>query len=286
MRVVFDTNALSNDSLTVLEASPMRQLCRRGKLTAVYGHVFLEETMRTYGSEKHRHALVTRRLPFIIDTVGVICDDFVNIWHSELVQGRGLKACVYMRKRCKQRFLDNCRNVPADGSWRAWHDTAASRAEEDLKRAEQKKISQDIREEILCWKVNSKFDPKKCGVPELWPFIQQNLLHAGRMFINTLVPCKDPQAVCDRWVQKPNDHPFFTIFVQNMLYIAFHAMVKPEAIDLNAQADLDVMTHLFHSNVLVTNELRFLRSAFEDLWHPRGKVIFTAKEFASFIGKL
>ena len=46
MRVIFDTNALSNESFDQLEASPMRDLVRRGRIKPVYGHVFIEETMR------------------------------------------------------------------------------------------------------------------------------------------------------------------------------------------------------------------------------------------------
>jgi len=72
-----------------------------------------------------------------------------------------------------------------------------------------------------------------------------------------------------------------------MLYIAHHAMTKSnDKIDLNAQADLDLMTHLLHANALVSNEAGFLHQAFEDLWRPRGKVIFTSQQFVDFIQKL
>ena len=71
-----------------------------------------------------------------------------------------------------------------------------------------------------------------------------------------------------------------------MLYIAHHAATRPDAIDLNAQADLDVMTHLLHADVLVSNETKFLRTAFDDLWRPRRKVLLTAKDFAAFLAKL
>ena len=82
-------------------------------------------------------------------------------------------------------------------------------------------------------------------------------------------------------------YPYFTNFVVNMLYIAHHAMTRPnDAIDLNAQADLDLMTHLLHADVLVSNETGFLRQGFDDLWQPRGKVLFTSQQFADFIQKL
>ena len=72
-----------------------------------------------------------------------------------------------------------------------------------------------------------------------------------------------------------------------MLYIVHHATTKSnDKIDLNAQADLDLMTHLLHANALVSNEAGFLHQAFEDLCRPRGKVIFTSQQFVDFIQKL
>lgn len=53
-----------------------------------------------------------------------------------------------------------------------------------------------------------------------------------------------------------------------------------------AGADLDVMTHLLHADALVSNETRFMRTAFDDLWRPKGKIIFTSSEFAAFLLKL
>ena len=51
-----------------------------------------------------------------------------------------------------------------------------------------------------------------------------------------------------------------------MLYITYHAMTQSnDKIDLNAQADLDLMTHLLHANALVSNEVGFLHQAFEYL---------------------
>jgi len=46
------------------------------------------------------------------------------------------------------------------------------------------------------------------------------------------------------------------------------------------------MTHLLHADILVSNETGFLKRAFEDLWRPKNKVIFTSQEFVAFINKL
>lgn len=285
MRVVFDTNALSNESFDLLEASPMRDLVRRGRIRPVYGHVFIEETMRTYGSERRRADLVTRRLPFLADTAELICNDFVDIWHSELVQGRGVHAQVFMKAKARDQLVAAWRNVPADGTWRAWHESAAAREEEDRKRDAQKQTSREIRDEILAWKKKVEYDPSRHGVPDLQRYVSANLEFGGKLFISAIIRSKNPREITSRWSRAPDAYPFFTRFVKNMLYIAHHAATRQHAIDLNAQADMDVMTHLLHADVLVSNETRFMRTAFDDIWRPRRKVLFTAMEFASFLSK-
>jgi len=286
MRVVFDTNALSNESFDLLESSPLRILCRKGRIAPVYGHVFIEETLRTYGAERRRADLVTRRLPFLADTATFICNDFQEIWHSELVQGRGVNARIFMVERKRERLVSAWRNVPPDGSWRAWHASADAREEEERKRAAQRQTSQEIRNEITTWKQNVNYDPKWHGAPDLRRYIEANLIYGGKQFIPALVQCHNPVEVAERWARAPDSYPFFTTFVKNMLYIAYHAATMPNSIDLNAQADMDVMTHLLHADVLVSNEKRFMRTAFNDLWRPKRKVIFTSAEFANYLRKL
>lgn len=82
-------------------------------------------------------------------------------------------------------------------------------------------------------------------------------------------------------------YPYFSQFVINNLYMAYHAMTKNnDALDENAQVDLDLMTYLLNADVLVSNETKFLKCAFDDMWKPRRKVLFTSAEFANFIQKL
>ncbi len=69
-----------------------------------------------------------------------------------------------------------------------------------------------------------------------------------------------------------------------MLYMAYYSMTKPNApIDLNAQADLNLMAHLLQGEVLVSNEKGFLRTAFDEIWKPRGKVLMTGPEFVDYL---
>jgi len=287
LRVVFDTNAFSPGNFELLEQGPMRRLCHCGRIVPVYGHVFVEETLRAYGAERRREDLIKRWLPFIVDTADGICNDFIGIWHEELVQGRGPNARVLMPRRDYQKFFAQLADIPFDGSWRAWHASQRDRDIDAQKRAAQQKVSASIRKEVADWRKAVRYAPRKHGVSRLDEFFESEVEHAGREFLPFLIKCKDPHAIVGRWSRAKAQYPYFTTFVINMLYIAHHAMTRMnDGIDLNAQADLDLMTHLLHADALVSNETGFLRTAFEDLWRPRGKVIFTSQHFADFIVKL
>lgn len=288
LRVVFDTNTFQPDQFELLGNGPMVHLCRIGRIVPVYGHVFLEEIWRAYGNEGKRAHLVERWIPFIGATVDRFCEDFITIWQRELVQGQGRKTNIFMRPRIQRNLLQNLRNVPVDGSWKAWHSTQAERAVEDGKRSAQREVSKQIRQEVADWRKGVAYSEQKHGkVIPFKDFAKREIDRAGREFVEALVECYNPTSVANRWSRDKAAYPYFTTFVENMTYMGYYAATRPnDKIDLNAQADLDLMTHLLRADALVSNEVGFLRNAFNDLWRGRGKALFTSQEFADFIKKL
>lgn len=287
VRVVFDSNIFDLENFESLEHSPLRRLFAARRVAPVYGHVFVEETLRAYGAAGKRDFLVARWLPFIIATCERICNDFNGIFHEELVRGRGQHARKVMSRKDYERFKERLPRIPLDGTWRAWHASKAERDTEDRKRAAQREISKEIRAEVADWKKVVGYQPNKHGLPDFARYVQREIDHAGRGFISALIKARDPGAIADRWVRQKSDYPYFTEFVRDMLYMAYYAMTKPSApIDLNAQADLNVMAHLLQADVLVSNEKGFLRTAFEDLWRPRGKVLMTGPVFLEYLSHL
>ena len=286
VRVVIDTNIFAPDSFDHLEASPLRELYRKRRVVPVYGHVVFEETLRSYGAEGKRDWLVNRWLPFIVATCDRICNDFNGIFHEELVQGRGPHSRKFMGRKDYERLKERIPNIPLDGSWRAWHASKAARDIEDGKRDAQREVSKDVRAEVADWKKVVQYDPHKHGAPNWDKYLRKEYDHAGRAFIASLIEAKDLGTVADRWSRNKASYPYFSEFVRDMLYMSFYAATKPNApLDLNAQADLNVMAHLLIADVLVSNEKGFLRTAFDDLWKPRGKVLFTAPEFVEYLQK-
>lgn len=288
LRVVFDTNTFQPDQFELLANGPLVYMCKIGRIVPVYGHVFLEEMWRSYGNVGKRAHLVERWIPFIADTVDRFCEDFITIWQRELVQGHGRKTNIFMRPRNQRNLLQNLRYVPIDGSWKVWHSTQNERAVEDGKRSAQREVSRDIRQEVANWRKAVGYAEQKHGkVIPFEEFAKREIDRAGREFIEALVKCHAPKAVANRWSRNKAAYPYFTTFVENITYMGYHAAARPnDKIDLNAQADLDLMTHLLRADALVSNETGFLRNAFNSIWQPRGKVIFTSQEFADFIKKL
>ncbi len=192
-----------------------------------------------------------------------------------------------MHRQEYESVIVGSRNIPLDGTWRAWVDTHQERDIENQKRAAQHEVSRSIRQEIADWRKAVRYHPKKHGISRMENFFEAEVNLAGKQFIQAIIKSKDTQAIANRWSHDKTRYPYFTTFVINMLYIAHHAMTKVnDRIDFNAQADLDLMTHLLHADVLVSNETGFLRKAFDDLWRPRRKVLFTVAEFTEFIRKL
>ena len=241
LRVVFDSNVFTPSKFDIIEQSYMRELCKRGRIVPVYGHILLEETFRAYGTENKRQELIQRWLPFITETVDRFCDDFIGIWHKELIQGQGLKTNIYMSRRNQEKLLSRLPSIPLDGSWRAWHSSKHERDIEEAKRAAQREISQEIRKSVGNWRKAVNFDPKRHGTIRFDHDFENGLDFSGRQFLIANVQCKNPQSVANRWSRNKAQYPYFTNFVVNMLYTIYYAMAMPNnKIDLNAQADLDL----------------------------------------------
>jgi hypothetical protein len=287
IRVVFDTNIFSNKSFDALEQSPLRRLFLQKRVLPVYGHVFVEETLRAYGSEGKREQLINKWLPFVIDTCESICNDFDGIFHEELVCGRGTHARILLRKRDYERFKSSLINIPLDGTWRAWKASHFERERDNEKRNAQRELSKEVRAEVTQWKQENRYRPNTHGIPDLKQYLRKELIPAGREFLSKLVPAKNVGAVADMWARNPWFYPYFTTLVRDMLYISFYAMTRPNApLDINAQADLNVMSHLLNAEILVTDEQGFMRTAFDDLWKENGKVCMSGTQFMQYLERL
>lgn len=284
LKVVFDTNAFSPTSFPLLDKSPMRARCREGRILPIYGHVFLEETFRAYPQEDKRELLVRQWLPFVAETVHRLPNDFLGIFHAELVQGYGPKTNIWLPARKQQKLLAGFPKIPLDGSWKAWDRAQPALGVEAAKRAAQREVSKGVRAEFAAWRKMVNYNPKKHGTSRFANYAVGELEFAGRAWLPDVVKCVRPHAVTDRWAKNMGYYPYFTTYVVNLLYVAHHAATKANApIDINAQADLNLMTHLLFADVVVSNEQGFFKTAFDELWRPQGKIMWTTEQFCNFL---
>jgi len=288
LRVVFDTNVFSATHFDTIDNSPLRLLCRRGRVVPIYSGVFLEETLRSYASPTIRQDLLTRWLPFIIASALRFCDDLPSIWRRELLQGRGRDASIFMSAKVQENLLAHLANIPKDGTWDFFGETKMERDADVAKSIARRNNSKEMRKEVSSLLHNMGIQGAPSDALPLSAEVHAHLVvHLGYGLIQRYVTPKDWRAVGTRWARDRNSYPFFTQFAENAVYQEMRFMTDHTAsIDLNAQADLDILTHLLRADALVTNETGFMRTAFEDLWRARRKTIFDSSEFAAFLRKL
>lgn len=285
LRVVLDTNVFTPKHFDLIDASAMREFCRRGRIVPVYSAPFFEEMARAYLRDKVRNALLDRWLPFIIATGARFHEDLPTIWQREVVQGARHRVCTYMKPSLRRDMIARMRALPADGSWYLLKETEKERQAEADRLCAQREISKGMRAEVAA---ELRVRGLKGAHRDVGEDVRRQLVRLiGRGMIERHVAPADWRAVATRWERDPTSYRYFTQFVENMTYKEALFLTDPSApIDINAQPDLDLMTFLLDADAFVTNEKGFARRAFEDIWRPRGKVMFTSEEFARLVSRM
>ena len=275
VRVVFDTNVFNGSTLDSLDHGPFRALCRSGRIVPIYGHILQEELLRSYTNATKRTMLLENWLPLISATASTLCRCHSEIWHDELVQGHGRHTRIFLSRFESEALLNSAKGLPRDGQMPRLALALQTVEKERLKIDSMRGRLRELRE----------FK----GVDELYgttfsTFLNGHLIRSGINMLDRAIDSNYSLAVAERWARSPNSYPFFTQFVISALYLPFHARVhQNDRMDKNALADLELMTHLLHSDILVSNEKGFLRKAFDDLWKQRRRVLMNSDEFAQWL---
>ncbi len=89
MRVLFDRSAFHGKRFAALSDSSLRQLVPSNRVVIIHTPVFLDETLSSFGSARAGDEWRTH-MAFALDVCnGGIFLDKEQIWHNELVSGRG-----------------------------------------------------------------------------------------------------------------------------------------------------------------------------------------------------
>jgi Cft2 family RNA processing exonuclease len=211
----------------------------------------------------------------------------LSIWRKELVHGHGLKANERVSPRNQSRLLDILTQIPKDGSWDLHAEVAPEWKHEKAKFERRRVNTLDMRREVA-----TLMRERQVPIPKnfsLSPSCKSQLAtEAGLVVIQKfLVPGDRSLGTFQIWSQNRNNFPYFTQFVDNFVYQEVLAMtIQNIEVDRNAQIDLDILTHLLRSDIVVTNEKGFMKRAFDDLWRPKGKVLFTSADFAAHLQQM
>jgi hypothetical protein len=278
IRVILDSNVFSKANFDALNESRFRDLCRVGRIEAIYPDIILDELLRSYQGEQTRPQLIDRWLPFIINTTSGFWLELLEIWHHELVRDRGINAPLFKGGERAAKIVHQLRTLPRDGTWPI---VVITQAERDSI-AEGKKLFREQSKDM-----RNRFESDDAWIAALYWSNPKLVRDLGPGYIKRQLRAKNSDVLSSQWLLNPDRYPYVTQAVKNAMFmLAYPVVDKSAAIDINAQADLDVMTHLLSADILVTNEKKFMKSAFEVMWHPNGKILFDLDELVGFINKL
>ena len=102
-----------------------------------------------------------------------------------------------------------------------------------------------------------------------------------------LVHARRTKSLAEQWARCPERFPYYSAFVEGLLYSGYYAAVRHnDPIDENAQADYEQLAYLTWADIVVSNDRRFFRRAFEEIWKPRGKRLETAESFSELANRI
>lgn len=268
----------------------MRRLTADNRVVVYHTPIFLDETISQYGSAR-KNGEWRRHLKFAIDTCnGGLYLSRAEIWHEELAAGRGRSARYLFPSRptrCYRRSQQGWKDqllvvAETDDLSEEWKASAAEREDTNQKKNNQKAIFRTVRQEVA----QAIRDRRVVGAlaqPSYSQYRRSEFMRMGRLLMD-LIDDRRAGSLADMWARDSDNFPFYSAFVEGVVYSAFYAAVQHnEPLDRNSQADFEQLAYLTWADMFISDDQRFLRCAFEAIWKPRGKRLLTADEFAALL---
>jgi len=226
LTVIFDRSAFHGERFDALRKSHLRQLTKNGVVVVHHTPAFLEETISMYEKPSNRDEL-RAQLPFILD----ICNGrwFLQpeeIWHLELVQNRGPEANVFLegwRRRDTEARMRKGALDPA--GWTELLQSLPLKDPERQKQKRQRELLVEMRGAIAVARKAPDF-PKHEKPPAATDFIRRELDDWGKMFIAKHIRYHDTSRIFQMWSRNKLRYPFFTSFLEGLLYADWQALVE------------------------------------------------------------
>lgn len=280
--VILDTSVFHNFDYS---SDILFKLRRAGKITVYITPMLLEESFRLMLHNKASNDM-KKRLQFILDiSAERWLEDNFEIFKSELSLLPRRKDYQFLSVKSEQILKDNIRKVIAGGGF--GDAETYVRANEELRKNVSK--ASNFREhgkemrKTVAQKLKG-LGKKHKDITETWQFFKGSGLNKwgrglirrkecyGKMFqLSALVV----------WTMNKSKCPYFYDWAQGMLYSKFCDMKYPDMkIDKNAQADIQHLVFLREVDAIISEEKKFMRKAWQDIYAPIGKKYFSVDEIA------
>jgi hypothetical protein len=106
------------------------------------------------------------------------------------------------------------------------------------------------------------------------------LIHRPPELSIKLAALDQPEAKFDAWKRDRAKFPHFTAFVGFLIYSLYDAERNQNSrLDRNWQGDTEQLCFLVDVDAMVSSDRGFMKQAFEALWQPSQKRLFTPEEF-------
>jgi len=287
LTVIFDRSAFHGSRFDLLAASPLLDLAKQNRIVVHHPAPLLEETISMFEKQEN-HAELRRQLPFVLD----ICNGRWfrgrgEIWELELTRNLGPAADVFEPDSARRIAEQNIRDgVFGTEPWDGFKQAIPDKDVERQKQARLHKIQSEMRREIAA-KRKADVRLKRQKPPPAATFIENELEHWGEQIISRYVGTSYRALLVRRWTTDKQRYPFLTSSLEGQIFANWHALVEHnKRIDRNSHVDVEVLACLNRADAIVSADAGFLKDAFDVLWRPKGKLLYTPEAFVDYLNSV
>lgn len=279
LRILIDRSALHGDGFEKLVAANLLGAAKRTYISIGLTPILLTETMRLWERVDNRQIL-RRQLPILIEMPAVWFRSSAEIWERELVRNELGPATAFSAPKEIAQQKSVLRSD--QGLTEVFLESARARFEEQERKTRLCAIRKEMRQAI--GKQLKALRGQKLEKDGFAPFQAKMIDEIGAELIVKFYASRRHSEIARRWSRNKEKYRYFTSFVRGYLYDAFYACAELNSpIDRNAQDDYEQLCYLNDSDVMVTSDLRFMASAFEELWRPKGKQLWSIDKLVAFL---
>jgi len=279
MNIILDTSIFHNFDYS---SNVLYRLKRKGIIQVYISPMLLEESFRLMLNDKALSE-AKKRLQFILDISSERWfEDVFEIFKTELSSPFRRKSYQFLQSESEQILKDNIRIFLKGGTLSEddIHKVRFSLAENKKKADSFRNIGRDMR--ITVAEGVKRLGKKHKDISETWEDFKRRALNKWGVGLIRRKGCYNKIfqvfAVL-MWLKNKDKCPYFYDWAQGMLYTTYYNMKYPDMkIDENAQADIQHLVFLREVDAIVSEEKKFMRKVWQDIYEPLGKKYFNISE--------